>query len=186
MIRYLLFATCLGTLFTSCDSKDDPVIENEEEVITDVVYQLNPVGGGTAVTLTYSDPDGDGPTAGTTTVSDSLEPNTTYDGVVLLLNSSDPNDVENVTEEVQAESDEHQFFYVTGGAVDLTVAYADVDGNGDPVGIVTELQTGDASTGTLQVILRHEPDKSAGATIGNPANAGGETDIMVTFPITIR
>ena len=81
---------------------------------------------------------------------------------------------------------EHQFFFTATGA-NLTVGYADEDDNGNPLGLVTTLTTSDASSGTIQVVLRHEPDKSAtGVQSGDITNAGGETDIEVTFDITLQ
>ena len=52
---------------------------------------------------------------------------------------------------------------------------------------MTTLTTGEAGTGTLSIILRHEPAKDAsGVSDGQIANAGGETDIEVSFNITIE
>ncbi|WP_116105029.1 type 1 periplasmic binding fold superfamily protein [Lewinella sp. IMCC34191] len=173
-------------LFVACGSDDDPIIPNEEEVITDLVYVLTPDGGGVAVTMSFSDPDGDGAQAAVISVSDSLEAATTYTGVVSLTNNSDPSDPENITAEVLEENDEHQFFYTPAGGLDASLEYADADDNGNPLGVVTELQTGQPSSGTLRIVLRHEPDKASGATITDPSGAGGETDIEVTFPVSIR
>ncbi|MGB3798603.1 MAG: type 1 periplasmic binding fold superfamily protein [Lewinella sp.] len=173
-------------LFVACGSDDDPIIPNEEEVITDLVYVLTPDGGGSAVTMSFSDPDGDGAQAAVISVSDSLVASTTYTGVVALSNTSNPSDPENITAEVLQESEEHQFFYTPAGGLDVTLDYGDTDDAGNPLGIVTELQTGQASSGALRIILRHEPDKSGGATITDPTGAGGETDIEVTFPVSIR
>ena len=43
----------------SCE-KDDPEPVNEEELITTVTYTLNPSNGGSNVTLSFQDLDGDG------------------------------------------------------------------------------------------------------------------------------
>ena len=52
-----LFAISL--LFITCD-KNDPVIPVEPELITTVHYTLTPTGGGTSITLSFQDLDGDG------------------------------------------------------------------------------------------------------------------------------
>ena len=40
---------------------------------------------------------------------------------------------------------------------------------------------------SMTVILRHEPDKAgAGVSDGDITNAGGETDIEVTFPFELN
>ena len=64
---------------------------------------------------------------------------------------------------------------------------ADFDGDGNPVGLANILTTGSAGSGNLTVTLKHEPDKSAsGVSDGDMTNAGGETDISVTWVITVE
>ncbi|WP_116124862.1 type 1 periplasmic binding fold superfamily protein [Lewinella sp. IMCC34183] len=185
MARLLSLLPLLLLLFTSCGDKDDPVIENEEEVITDLVYVLTPVDNGETVTFRFSDPDGDGPEMATTDITGDLMANTSYLGTLSLTNASDPSDPEDITAEISAEDEDHQFFFVPSGGLDVTVAYADSDNDGNPVGLLTEMETGAVSSGGLQIILRHEPNKAAGATISDPTGAGGETDIAVTFPVSV-
>jgi hypothetical protein len=49
------------------------------------------------------------------------------------------------------------------------------------------VSTGSPGAGTLRIILRHELNKSAaGVADGNPANAGGDTDLDITFAVTIQ
>ena len=102
----------------------------------------------------------------------------------LLNESVDP--VDPVHEEVKEEDESHQFFFLTD-IDDLTVAYDDIDADGRPVGLNSTLTTRAPGFGTLTVILRHEPDKSAeGVSDGDIANAGGDTDIEVAFPIEVQ
>ena len=185
MNRFLFLCGALTLFFTACADDDDPVIPNEEEVITDLVYVLTPNDNSGIVTMTFSDPDGDGADPATVTVSDSLRANTTYAGVLTLTNASDPADPEDITSEIREENTEHQFFFVVTGGLDATLTYADEDDNGDPLGILTDLTTQAATDGSIRIILRHEPDKANSADIGNPNAAGGETDIEVTFPVVI-
>ncbi len=173
-------------MFWSCDGTDNPVIENEEEVITEFIYRLTPVGGAGEVLLTFNDPDGDGGQAPTINVSGSLQDSTTYTGIITARNLSDPNSPDDITAEIRDEDDEHQFFFLVEGSLNVDVQYADSDENGDPVGLETELTTGGFSSGTLRIILRHQPNKGAtGITISDPAGAGGETDIDVSYPLSI-
>lgn len=63
----------------------------------------------------------------------------------------------------------------------------DNDGAGYPLGIKSQFTTKKWGDYTLQVILRHQPDKNAeGVSDGDPTNAGGETDIEVNFSVYIR
>lgn len=103
----------------------------------------------------------------------------------MLLNETET-PPEDVSEEVREEDEEHQFFFST--TVDgLSIAYDDMDEDDNPIGLATRLTTGNAADGTMTIILRHEPDKKAsGVSGGNIANAGGETDIEVTFNVSVQ
>ncbi|NER13806.1 type 1 periplasmic binding fold superfamily protein [Leptobacterium flavescens] len=183
----LLSLSMLVLFIASCSSDDDggPQIVNEEEVITTLTLTLSPQAGGADIVFTSRDLDADGPNPPTVTVAD-LAPNTTYTGVVQVLNETE-NPAEDITEEVEEEDDEHQFFYQVIGNAAVTTAYTDQDGDGNPVGIQITLTTGDASTGNLVVTLRHQLDKNAaGVSDGDITNAGGDTDVEVTFPVTIQ
>lgn len=181
----ILFISALA--ITSCSSDDDPVPVNEEEVITTVTVKLTPQGGGDTVTLQSKDLDGDGPKAPEVTKGTLLAANTTYNGEITLLNElEDP--AENITEEVAEEADEHQFFYNVTGGIASTFSYAgDNDANGNPVGINFTVATGAAGSGNYVFILRHEPNKGAsGVKEGDITNAGGETDVQVSFKVEIQ
>ncbi|GLB49705.1 type 1 periplasmic binding fold superfamily protein [Neptunitalea lumnitzerae] len=183
IIKHSILALVATISFVSCSDDDTPQVINEEEVITTMNVTLT--SGSQTVTLTSQDLDGDGPNAPEITVSGNLAANTTYTGNVELLNETE-SPAENVTEEVEEENADHQFFFISTGAIADT-DYADVDANGDPVGIDFTLTTGDAGTATLQVILRHLPEKDAeGVSDGDITNANGETDFQAEFEITVE
>ena len=165
--------------FSSC--RKDPEDVNEEEVITTLNYILT--GGGSTVTLSFQDLDGDGGDAPTVT-GDTLAANTTYAGSLELLNEVEGEDI---TEEIEEEDEDHQFFFQTTGDINVAYDAEDVDADGNPVGLQNILTTGAAGDGTVTVILRHEPDKGGdGVADGDITNAGGETDIEVTFDVTVQ
>ena len=173
----------LSLFFIACSDDDDtPEPVNEEEVITTMTITLTPQGGGTNITLQTRDLDGDGPDAPVVTVSDDLAAGTTYDGSIELLNETET-PPEDITEEVEEEDDEHQFFFVISGGLDATTEYGNFDGDGNPLGTEFTLAAGAASSGSLAVTLRHEPNKPNDGTLGD---AGGETDIAQTFSLTIQ
>lgn len=183
--KWLPFLALGALIFTSCSNDDDnPDPVNEEEVITTLIITLSPDGGGTDVTLESRDLDGNGPDEPEITVTGNIASNTTYNGTIELLNETeDP--AENITEEVEEEAVEHQFFYNLTGDLG-TISYDDADINGDPVGIFFTWETADSTEGTLTVTLRHEPNKDAeGVSSGVITNAGGETDIVQTFNISV-
>lgn len=178
----IALSTCLISMIFSCSNDEIPVEIIEEEVITTMNVTLSPQGGGTNITMSSRDLDGDGPNAPTVTVSGNLTSNTTYNGSIVILNETETPAV-NITEEVEAEDDLHQFFFDVGGALDATTEYSNFDGNGNPLGTQFTLVTGTASTGNLTITLRHEPKKPNDGTL---ADAGGETDIAQTFNLTIE
>ena len=171
------------SLAFSCE-KDDPVIPNEQEVITTFKYTLTPEGGGTSVLLSFKDLDGEGGNkpevkAGT------LASNKKYKGTITLFNEQ-ASPVEDITAEIREEKEDHQFFWQTT-VVGLSIAYADKDDNGKPIGLNSVLTTTKPGKGTLTLTLRHKPNKSArGASDGDSTNAGGETDIEVTFQVNVK
>ncbi|MDA1288523.1 MAG: type 1 periplasmic binding fold superfamily protein [Bacteroidetes bacterium] len=181
-VKFLATAIFATVLFVSCSNDDDtPEPVNEEEVITTLTVTLSPNGGGTAITLQTRDLDGDGPNAPVVTVSGSLATGVTYSGTIVLLNET-VNPPENITEEVEEENLDHQFFYTLGGGLDVTTAYSNFDDNGNPLGTEFTLTAGTASSGTLTFTLRHEPTKP-NTGLGD---AGGETDIAATFNVVVQ
>lgn len=182
-VKFLATAIFATLVFASCSSDDDatPEVVNEEELITTMTVTLLPNSGGTPVILQTRDLDGDGPNAPVIDVSGSLTAGVTYNGVIILLNES-VNPPEVITEEVEEEAEEHQFFYTSSAGLDVTTAYADADANGNPLGIQFTLTAGAVSSGTLTFTLRHEPTKP-NTGLGD---AGGETDIAATFNVAVE
>ena len=180
-LKFLSIFLFSGLVLMSCSNDDDnPDPVNEEEVITTLTATFSPDGGGADITMTYQDLDGDGPGVATITISGPLAASTTYNGSLDLLNETET-PAESITEEIEEEDDEHQFFFSSTGNVG-TFAYDDMDGDGNPVGLAFTLTTGVATTGNITIILRHEPNKNGeGVSDGDITNAGGETDISVTF-----
>ena len=81
---------------------------------------------------------------------------------------------------------DHQFFFSAINGLDVQTVYTDMDSEGNPIGQQFEL-TANTSSGGLFIVLRHEPNKNAaGVPDGDITNAGGETDIEITFPVTIE
>lgn len=184
--RKLFWILALGIFVTSCGD-DDPVIPNEEELITTVSLTffdpvtMDPIANTSA---TFRDLDGDG---GDAPVIDdlTLDANTRYLMALEFTNEIEE-PAEDITEEVIEEGDEHQVFFSASGA-DIDFDYADADVLGQPLGIESFLNAGQASSGQMTIVLRHMPDKGAtGVSDGDITNAGGETDIEVTFNVTIQ
>ena len=69
----------------------------------------------------------------------------------------------------------------------MTIAYADLDANDNPIGLSSTITTGAVGTGTFTVILIHEPNKTVeGVSGGDITNAGGASDIEVIFNVVVE
>lgn len=174
----------LSLSFTSCISDDDssPTIVNQEEVITTVSLTLTSENGSSPIVLRSFDSDGDGPNAPIITVTDDLVANTSYTGSILFLNETETPS-ENITEEVIEEAEEHQIMYTIGSSLEASISYVDFDVNANPLGTSITLRTVNTSQGNITVTLRHLPKKPNDGTL---LNAGGETDVQVSFPVVIN
>jgi hypothetical protein len=183
------------TFLSGCG--DDPVKEDVPELITKVTLTFTPIGGGAAVVVSATDPDGEGvqdiEPDGTIVLSDA----TSYALSITLINElAEPTDPEyDITSEVEEEGDEHMFFFAWtnnlfsapsgNGNIDNRndeIDYQDTDG-ANPIGLLTNWQTGaNTGTGTFRIVLKHQPDLKS-ATSGS---ADGETDIDLTFDLQIQ
>ncbi len=176
-----LSAIVLLTAASACgDSSTAP--GGDQELITRVTLTLTPTTGGTPIVVFINDPDGKGPQApsaqaGVLTFARS----TAYTGSVKFENQLE-NPPENITEEVEAESNEHRVFYSTTGA-GFVVTTTDVDSQGRPLGVRFSAAAGTTpGTGALRVVLCHygESPKPAVAT-----SCTVSTDIDVVFNYTV-
>lgn len=184
-ISWLFAAMMMVVISLSCDS-DDPDPVNEEEVITTMnVTFTNTADASDVVTASFRDIDGEGGNDGVTT-NPTLSAGTTYTVTLEFLNETET-PAEDITEEVSEEDDEHQVFFIAGTGLNFTYAYGDQDGDGNPLGLTGTVTTGAASTGSLDIVLVHEPAKDAmGVSDGDITNAGGEEDIRVRYTVTIQ
>jgi hypothetical protein len=181
------------TLLNSCDD-DDPEMEEAPELITTVTLTFIPSDESDPVIAVYTDPDGDGIQPPVISPIN-LTAGKSYVLTIELINALDPTDIEDITEEIEEEAEDHLFFFswtnnvfsdpAGNGNVDERadlVNYVDFDDDGLPVGLETEWTAVSASaSGVFRVVLKHQPlVKSATSTIDD-----GDTDIDISFPITI-
>ena len=141
------------------------------------------------------DPDGEGIQDLAIVTNITLDANTEYDLSFSIQNALDPDDVEDIGEEILEEDNEHQFFFaftqdiftspMGDGNVDTAgdvVNYNDEDENGLNVGLNTSWTTGDAATGMFTARLQHQPDIKTATT----GATDGDTDFNLTFTLTIE
>ena len=90
--------------------------------------------------------------------------------------------MEDITEEVEEENLEHQFFYTIGNGLDVTTSGENLDDENNILGTTFTLTAGAVSSGELTFTLIHEPTKPNEGL----ESAGGEEDISVTFDISVE
>lgn len=177
---YLPLFLLLALVAVGCDS-DDPDDDGagEEELITTVTMTFSPNGGGDDVVAIWRDPDGDGSNVSIDEID--LVAGTTYTGSIELRDDANGEDI---TEEVEEEDGEHQFWYTAGGAGSdrLAVTITDTDDNGLPVGLsfTVDVSAGDATTATMNVVLSHYDDAPK-----DGVTQSDESDVDITFVVNI-
>jgi hypothetical protein len=180
--RAPLALTALTLLLASCgDSVTDPA--GESEVISRVTLTLTPTTGA-AVSAYIEDADGNGPNAPSAQVGTlSMPAGATFTGAIRFENRL-VTPIENITDEVRTEGNEHRVFYaVSGGGV--TVNTTDLDSGGRPLGLAfTATAPAGTAAGarTVRVVLCHYDGVTKPATA---ASCTAETDIDVTFTVSV-
>jgi hypothetical protein len=189
---YLLALLAFG--FASCES-EDPEKENDGEVITDVTLKFQELNAsnalvGSVFSFKASDPQGIEVGKTPTIQSITLAKGKKYQMTIEVTNSIENEDI---TKEILEEAAEHQFFFL-GPVFDsniFSIQYADA--GGIALGLKNTV-TVSSSTGTnnssMKVVLRHDLNKSfpgaSSPTFANFAQAGGETDLEITFPVILN
>ena len=174
IFKYALLA--IPFLYFSCSDDDDtPSPINEEEVITTMNVYVDGV-----LAMSSTDLDGDGPNEPVVTEG-SLFANTTHEVRLEFLNELEDTP-EDITEEIEEESDMHQVFFSTD-IPGVEFEYTNFDNQDPPLPLGTNFNiiTGDSGTGTITITLIHNPNKpNTGLD-----SAGGEEDISVTFDVSV-
>lgn len=166
--------------FYSC-KKDKVADPNEEELITTVRVKLKEKISGAQTVFEFRDLDGEGGAAPSKFDQIVLGKGLGYDCTLELLNES-VNPADNITAEVLAEADDHQF-YLTASSSLVSFSNLSTDSKGLPLGVTsTWLASSAIGTGTLNVTLKHKPGAKAA---GDPVSKG-ETDISLDFSLRIQ
>ena len=159
----------------------------DEELITEVTLTLQNTVSREVITITASDPDGDG--AGLTFSPSSVTLDAgTYEGSIELRDTI--NDVD-ITDEIEDEAEEHLFRYSfqpsSAGTVTLTDAesdYSSENENGGDFAVGLQFRAvvnaGASGDGTINALLYHfdeAPKTSSTAT-------SDEIDVDIAFPVS--
>jgi hypothetical protein len=184
----ILFAT-LGC----SDVKDDPEHDHENELITTVLLEFTGDITGETTTSMWSDIEMSGMPVVDEIV---LGLDESYLVSVLFLNELEE-PAEDISPEIEAESDQHQIFF-TGDSIGTLVehSYLDSDENGLPLGLDNAFLPLEIGNGSLTVTLRHLPpennqvvkseDLADIAQTDGITALPGDSDAKVDFPIKVE
>lgn len=180
--KFWLLLLPIGLLFTSCKKEEQSVAPTDDnEAITTATLQLiNKANSADVVTATI---DKLNATADFSKATLNLKANTTYSGIILLSdNTKTP--ATDATVEIKDRQNEHLFVYTPAPTTLLTVSITDRDTNPSPgpypIGLTYEVKTTAAGSGTINVVLRHQPNSKNGTA------TPGTTDLDTTFPVLIK
>jgi hypothetical protein len=189
---YLLAVLVFG--FASCKS-EDPTKENDGEVITDVTLKFQELDAanalvGSVLSFKASDPQGIEVGKTPTIQSISLAKGKKYQMTIEVANAIKGEDI---TQEILTEAAAHQFFFL-GQVFEsniFSIQYADA--GGVALGLkntVTVSISPGTNNSNMRVVLRHDLNKNfpgvTSPTFANFAQAGGETDLDITFPVILN
>jgi hypothetical protein len=181
---YIMLIVVISTILTSCKKDNNDVTKpsdiNEGELITTVQFRIVDTDSPYVEHIfRYRDVDGLG---GNAPVIDTIKLDTgkIYSVTLLLLDES-KNPIDTISNEVLAESKDHLVIYETP-SISLQITINDFDTNNPalPLGLLTSWTTSAPVNTTLKVTLKHQPG------IKNGDATRGETDVEVTFPLSIE
>lgn len=183
LLRNAVLFSIMLLLITSCGD-EEAVPENEEALTQMKLVFSDPDSGDIITEASYLDEDGPGENQGTFEVPD-LVPGRRYRVSIEIIDALRNN--KDVSAHINTNGTQYQFFFNQSTPAFSSIAYADEDAEGNPIGLAFEVvASGSTGTGFMRVTLVKDLDKStAGITFNNRANSGGEIRIQINFAFRI-
>jgi hypothetical protein len=182
--KNLMMVLLVGAALIMNSCKKETIDPNESELITTVRLKLTNTFSSSINPLVYEfkDLDGEGGAAPVKFDDIVLQKNIPYICEVTVLNES-VSPADDITKEIKAEANDHQFYFVPSSSNLLTVSNYDTDAQGLPLGLSSFWVTGlNPGTGTLRLVLKHKPGTKAANDLINK----GDTDIELNFKLIIQ
>jgi hypothetical protein len=182
--KILVMVLLVGAALFMNSCKKETIDPNESELITTVRLKLTNTFSSSINPLVYEfkDLDGEGGAAPVKFDDIVLQKNIPYICEVTVLNES-VSPADDITKEIKAEANDHQFYFVPSSSNLLTVSNYDTDAQGLPLGLSSFWVTGlNPGTGTLRLVLKHKPGTKAANDLINK----GDTDIELNFKLIIQ
>ncbi|MCC6818073.1 MAG: hypothetical protein IT245_04175 [Bacteroidia bacterium] len=183
MINKSIQTLCLLALISIFSCKDEKVTPknnpvNETELITTLQVILTDSADGSIRRFTFRDSDGEGGNAPTQFDTIKLDNNKTYLCELLYLDESKAI-ADTISNDIKDEADDHLVYFDILGT-NLNVQILDNDNQSLPLGLNSRWRTGNTSTGSIEIVLKHQP----GIKTGNKDL--GETDAAIKFALEIQ
>jgi len=173
----------MSVLFGCSDKAENPQKNEENELITTVHLHLKNENDSSKIAhAVWKDlsPDDE---AGRSIDTLFLDTSSVYQGIIELMDES-KNPAIDITEEIEAEKDDHLFIYRQNpleSSIRFTVERTDKDSKNLPVGLKYTLNTRNIpGSSTLIVTLKHQPGTK------NGDEGLGDTDLDIKIPVKIR
>jgi hypothetical protein len=181
-IKILGIIIFLAIIISSCKNKEEVGVPAPvgNEFLTTTILKLQNLANLTDTTSIRYQVIGSNPVQ-ITPDSLLLKKNAKYNCTVVILDVT-KSPVDTVSIVVKQRANYHLFFFYPTTGLNLSDTITDHDSNipSLPLGLTSVITTGNASIGTLQVILRHQPN------VKNGTYAPGSTDLDVFFPVKIK
>lgn len=186
MFKHPLLYLAAITLLTAACNRDeenvDPTEDNER--ITTVTLRLQNKANATEIvtgTIDGLSIDGTQPNSASATLG--LKPSAAY-SMTISLSDRTQTPATDISAAIKTEANEHLFVYRPATGLNMTVTPNDRDTNPAPgpypIGLTADVTTGAASSGKLNVVLRHQPG------VKNGTATPGTSDLDVNFDVVIR
>jgi hypothetical protein len=170
--------------FFSCKREPDVLPTDDNELITTVELVFTDAAT-ISRSFKFRDLDGDSRTAPEAFDTLKLARNTEY-RVEIRIGDESKGSLEDITGDIEDESDVHLFVYRPIPASLLAVQITDLDKYALPVGLKATVKTQYIpGSGFLQVLLKHQPPLNGKKVKTGDENAGS-TDLDLSFPLVIK
>jgi hypothetical protein len=182
LTKQSIWLACVILLAGACKNDEQNVAPTDDnEAITTATLTLT--NKATPIEVVTATVDNLNSTADFSKATLNLKANTTYTGVVLLLDKTKTPALD-ATLEIKEKANEHLFVYTPTPATLLTVTLTDKDTNPSPgpypIGLTTEIKTGAVGSGKLKVVLRHQPN------VKNGTATPGTSDLDTDFTVMVK
>lgn len=180
-LKFGIFTVMIAAISLSGCKKDAELPEaDEEELITTLRLKfVNKSISSDIRTFVFKDNDGNG---GNPPIIDEIKlaPNAVYALTVDAVLNESATPAQDIKKEIEKEAQDHLFVYKPTTGLNLTITITDKDSKNLPIGLAADARTAAASSGKLQVLLRHQPGTK------NGTETPGGTDIDATFNVAIQ